>query len=174
MVRRFSSSLRAAAKNHRLTRAYFPDSRQLWQGMMVTTEYVDGRFGRYRLRMAADCCPRPFLELCCGRAGVQAGIAWEPVPSSPCAEVARFEYDGGQYYHKRYLERGWPETIKAWLFGSRAERAWRGGHLLEENAFGVPQMLVAGWQGARCFMVTRAVAGGLKLEQYVREIENAV
>ncbi len=135
---------------------------------MVTTEYADGRFGRYRLRMAAGGCPTPFLELCCGRTGSAAGRAWEPVPSSPFAEVARFEYEGGQYYHKRYLERGWLETVKAWAFGSRAERAWRGGHLLEENAFATPQMLVAGWRGAGCFTVTRAVTEGAKLGQYVQ------
>ena len=115
----------------------------------MTAEYVDGHFGRYRLkRAAAGCCPRPFLELCCDGIGPEAGIAWAPVPSSPCAKVVRFEYDGGWYYHKRYLERGWLETVKAWVLGSRAERAWRGGRLLEENGFGAPQMLVAGWHGA--------------------------
>ena len=79
----------------------------------------------------------------------------------------------GWYYHKRYLERGWLEAVKAWVLGSRAERAWRGGRLLEENGFGTPQMLVAGWHGARCFTVTRAVAEGLHLERYVRELKSA-
>ncbi|HSW01653.1 MAG TPA: lipopolysaccharide kinase InaA family protein [Sedimentisphaerales bacterium] len=86
--------------------------------------------------------------------------------------MVRFAYEGGQYYRKRYLGRGWLEGVKARIVGSRAERAWRGTDLLETHAFEVPQMIVTGWRGADCFMVTRAVAGGVSLMQYMQGLRS--
>ena len=134
----------------------------------MVADYVDCHFGRYHLKVKAGCCPLPFLELCCGEGGARARSAWEPVASSLFTKVSRFEWEGDLYYYKRYLERGWLEVVKAWAFGSRAERAWRGGLLLEENALGTPEVVLAGWRGAECFAVTRAVAQGVRLGQYVR------
>lgn len=132
----------------------------------------DCRCGRYRLRMGPGCCTTRFLELCVARGEGKAPGTWEPVASSPFAEVARFEYEGWQYYHKRYLGRGWLEGIKARVLGSRAERAWRGAHLLETHAFGVPETVVTGWRGADCFAVTRAVVGGMSLAQYIQGLRS--
>ncbi len=129
-------------------------------------------WGRYRLRMGAGCCTTRFLELCVARGEGKGPGTWERVASSPFAEVARFEYEGWQYYHKRYLGRGWLEGVKARVFGSRAERARQGGHLLETNAFDVPEMVVTGWRGAECFAVTRAVVGGVSLAQYVQGLRS--
>lgn len=86
--------------------------------------------------------------------------------SSPFAKVARFEYEGGLYYHKKYLGRGWSEGVKARVFGSRARRAWRGDRLLEANSFGVPESVVMGERSTDCFVVTRAVIGGISLSEY--------
>lgn len=137
----------------------------------MVADYEDRHFGGFRLKARDGCCPMPFLELCCGEGGADARSAWEPVASSVFAEVFRFEWEGRLYYHKRYLERGWLEAVKARTIGSRAERAWRGGLLLEENAFGTPEVVVAGWRGAECFAVTRAVVGGMGLEQYLRRMK---
>jgi hypothetical protein len=108
--------------------------------------------------------------LCCDPESKDAGGRWEPIASSSFARVVRFEHEGDQYYHKRYLGRGWLEGVKARVFGSRAQRAWRGGHLLEVNSFGVPEMVVIGEQGADCFAVTRAVVGGVGLLEYARRL----
>jgi len=84
--------------------------------------------------------------------------------------VARFEYEGGLYYHKRYLGRGWFEGVKARVFGNRARRAWRGDCLLEANSFGVPELVMMGERGTDCFVVTRAVTGGISLLEYARRL----
>lgn len=135
-------------------------------------EASDCFLGRYRLRMGSDCCTKGFLELCIAREAGEAPCTWTPVGSSPFAEVARFEYEGRQYYYKKYLQRDWLEGIKARVLGSRAERAWRGTRLLEAHAFEAPRMIVAGWRGAACFAVTLAVAGGVSLPQYVRGLRS--
>lgn len=140
-------------------------------GNEMVADYVDCHFGKYHLKARAGYCLAPFLELCCGETGAETGNTWEPVASSAFAAVSRFEWEGRPYYYKRYLERGWLEAVKARVFGSRAERAWRGGLLLEENAFATPEVVVAGWRGAACFAVTRAVVGGMGLEQYLRRMK---
>jgi len=137
----------------------------------MVADYVDCHFGKYHLKAKAGCCPTPFLELCCGETEAKAGNAWEPVASSLSAAVFRFEWEGRSYYYKRYLERGWLEAVKARVFGSRAERTWRGGLLLEENAFATPEVVIAGWRGAECFTVTRAVVGAMGLTQYLRRMK---
>ncbi len=140
----------------------------------MVADYVDYHFGKYHLKARAGCCPTPFLELCCGKGRATERDAWEPVASSPFTEVSRFEWEEELYYYKRYLERGWPEVVKAWAFGSRAERAWRGALLLEENALRTPEVVLAGWRGAECFAVTRAVVGGVRLGQYVRRLKTQI
>jgi len=129
-------------------------------------EYVDCRFEKYHLKARAGCCPEPFLEVCCGQGGAEARTGWEPVYSSSYTVVSRFQWEGQTYYHKRYLERGWLEIVKAWFLGCRAERALRGGRLLEQNALATPEVVLAGWRGAECFAVTRAAVAA-KLTEYV-------
>jgi hypothetical protein len=96
------------------------------------------------------------------------------VASSRFTEVSRFKWEERPYYYKRYLQRGWLEVVKAWVFGSRAGRAWRGALLLEENALRTPEVVLAGWRGAECFAVTRAVVGGVRLGQYVRQLKTQI
>jgi len=108
--------------------------------------------------------------MCAGPRAHEARSGWERVGSSPFAEVYRLEYEGRPYYYKRYLERKGLERVKGWVLGSRAQRAWRGGCLLEENGLGAPETVVAGWRGADCFTVTRAVVKSRALGHYVQTL----
>ncbi len=136
----------------------------------MTPGYDDCRFEGYSLKMLRGSCPQGLLEICAGPRAHEIRSGWERVSSSSFAEVYRFEYEGRPYYYKKYLERKGLETVKAWVLGSRARRAWRGGCLLAASGLGAPQMVVAGWRGADCFAVTRAVVNARVLGEYVQTL----
>lgn len=136
--------------------------------MQMTVCYEKIRFGGYCLRVLPEFYHEEFLKVCCRGDGARSG--WERVSSSPYASVNRFGHRGELYYHKRYLRRGSLEQIKALVFGSRAERAWRGGCLLQDCGLGVPETVVAGWRYSDCFTVTRAITEEWRLGQYVQRM----
>lgn len=137
----------------------------------MAAEYVDYRFAGYRLKIVPEFRQTRFLEICCETGEGEHRSGWEPVGSSPFAEVHRFEYERELYYHKKYLKRGWLEAVKARVFGSRARRAWRAGCLLQGHGLGTPDIVTAGWRGSDCFMVTRAAVGARALGQCVRQLK---
>ena len=91
------------------------------------------------------------------------------VPSSRYALVYHFQYGGRDYFHKSFLYRNWLEPIKSFFRGTRAERAFRGHHLLRKNGLAAPQVVMVGKKGNQSFTVSEAIPNGRGLGRYFRE-----
>jgi tRNA A-37 threonylcarbamoyl transferase component Bud32 len=92
-----------------------------------------------------------------------------PINSSNFARVFRFEYRGERFYYKLFLSRNWLESLKRMFRRSRAERAFNGHLLLQENGFYAPCVNVIGVKGGSNFIVSQAVKG-VNINQLFRQM----
>ncbi|WP_019528817.1 lipopolysaccharide kinase InaA family protein [Dasania marina] len=100
---------------------------------------------------------------------------WQSVDSSPYAKVA-VNADHSLFY-KAFLPRNIWETPKAWLRGSRGQRAITQSQTLPKQGFNTPAVIAWGkLSGGREFMLTLAVNGigvGSCIASYFRQPSNA-
>lgn len=81
---------------------------------------------------------------------------WEWVKRTPRSVVARRPEPYSAYF-KEFVPRSPLENLKAFLRGSRCQRAVERGDYLAQKGFRCPQVLCWGRRGGRNFMVTRGV-----------------
>jgi len=101
-----------------------------------------------------------------------AGWSW--VNASVYAKVAVWE-SATPVYYKAFLPRNRWETPKAWLRGSRCQRAIAQATLLTDKGFSTPAIIAWGkLSGGREFMLTQAVNGigmGSCIASYFRQVK---
>ncbi|MBN1766080.1 MAG: hypothetical protein JW860_12535 [Sedimentisphaerales bacterium] len=119
----------------------------------------------YHLMVRCDSFDEGFLEKCCLESKERQD-GFIRVKSSPYARIYRFEYHENIYYHKTYLPRSGTERLKDIFQGNRAQRAWRGDLILNDNGFFAPEMVVVGRKGGDNFTVTKMIPGALKFRHY--------
>jgi len=121
-------------------------------------DYVALRFLGYNLRVLQEYHDKTFLEICC-HGSSNAKVPFLPNHCSELAKVFRFEYQGETFYYKSFLLKNWQERLKNVFRCSRAERAFKGHLLLQENGFNAPCINVVGVKNNSNFIVSQAVNG---------------
>lgn len=89
---------------------------------------------------------------------------WHPLGSSLNSNVWKFSFGGQWFIFKEFMARSCFESLKGAVRGTRAERAWKAGHVLREKGFNTPPVVAWGAAGrlglpGRNFFVTRLVEG---------------
>ncbi len=94
--------------------------------------------------------------------------------SSPSSRVYKFNCGGRDYIFKEFLPRSVFEPVKALIRGARAEKALKGGEVLERKNFLAPQAVLWGVKSkcgmpSRNFLVTAFVPGFCGLNTFLRD-----
>ena len=137
--------------------------------MDIYKDYISCRDHDFNLKVWRKYFERDFLEICCQGSSCEI-IPFSPVSSSRFARVFSFEYRGQKYFHKTFLSRNWPDTLKNIFCRSRAERALRGHLLLQENGFCAPRINIVGRKGSHNFMVSQAGRKISILPQFLQQV----
>lgn len=90
---------------------------------------------------------------------------WTEVESSNSAKVAYHEE--WQVYYKAFLSRGLLEIPKAWLRGSRADRAIKSEQHLAHLGFAAPETLCSGYVDRNQQYIFTALAPGLSVTEWL-------
>ena len=138
--------------------------------MNIPKDYTELHFDKLKMYVYHGLDDPSLIELCL--TPPDQSSAFEKVQSSSYAEVYQFVYQSQTYYHKTFLPRNLFESIKSRLRGSRALRALRGHHLLDEQGFKTPRILITVENCQRNFIVTQGLDECFKIQDVVEKIKN--